>query len=349
MRVAPIAAVTGAAAAVLTLGLTVAALEAGGAVRLPAHQPAAAPARCAVASPRTPSAEAALFRALPGAQWGGADLSVSTALPDGRAVWIYGDTLSGQDSARLTGFVHSSAIVQQHGCLHVSRGGAQLLPDVAGGTYAWPTGAVPLDGNRLLVSAALVRTTGSCPFCFEQVGTRGAIVAVDPAGDVSFTAWTPSWVPWDGDIMWGTGLTEDGGRFAMYGLSPTGLSRNLFVATASRADALAGRWRLSRTPIAHGIDPGGVSAYRDGTGWHVVTVRGTAVLRLDAAGPSGPFTETTIGALPASDGHGVYYAAAAHPELQMASGGLLVTVCRNYIDGAVRPLRDYQPLYLTAG
>ena len=346
MRAAPIAAVTSAVVAVLGFGLTVSALQAGGAVRVPATITAAMSA-CDARAPVTPSGEAALLHALPSSEWGGADLSVSAALPDGRTVWIYDDTLSGQNSARLTGFVHSSAIVQQGGCLHVSHAGGQLLPDAATGIYAWPTGAVPLDGTRVLVSAALVRTTGSCPFCFEQVGTRGAIVTVNPAGDVDFTRWTPSWVPWDAGIVWGTGLSRDAGRFVMYGLSPTGLSRDLFVATASRADAVAGRWQLSSVPIAHGIDPAGVGAYRDDTGWHLVTVRGTELLRLDAAGPTGPFTETTIGVVPVSDGHGVYYAAAAHPELRMASGGVLVTVCRNYLDGRARPLTAYQPLYLT--
>jgi hypothetical protein len=213
--------------------------------------------------------------------------------------------------------------------------------------YAWPTGAAPIDGNRVLVSAALVRTTGTCPFCFEQVGVRGAVVSVGPTGDVNFAGWTPTWAPWDGSVAWGTGLARADGRFVMYGLSTTGLARELYVATASRTDALAGRWQPAGRPVAAGVDPGGVTAYGTAAGWHVLTVRGSQLVRLDSPGPTGPFTETTIGTVPASDGHGVYYAAAAHPEFRMVSGGLLITVCRNWLDGRPRPLQQYQPLFLT--
>ena len=56
-------------------------------------------------------------------QWGAADVSISVQLLDGRALWLYGDTFSTKR------FVHSTAIVQDRGCLHVANAGDQLLPN----------------------------------------------------------------------------------------------------------------------------------------------------------------------------------------------------------------------------
>jgi hypothetical protein len=205
---------------------------------------------------------------------------------------------------------------------------------------------VALDARHLLASALVIRPTGSCPFCFRQIGLRGAVLTLDPDGDVSFTRWTPRWPSWTGRVVWGTGLARDGGRLVMYGLSPAGLARDLYVATSTPADARRGRWRLDPRPVAHGVDPAGVTPYRDAAGWHVVTLRGTDVVRLDAARPGGPFTATTLARVPAGTAAHLYYAAAAHPEATLAGGGLLVTVCQNWLDGRTRPLARYRPRYL---
>jgi hypothetical protein len=143
-----------------------------------------APRQCAAAAPTTAVGYTRLFAVLPRSQWAAADVSISVALPDGRVVWLYGDTLS-------TGrFAHSTAIVQDRGCLHVSRGGAQLLPNDDAHHIYWIESAHVISASRLNVTARSIVMTGTCVWCFRDGGSdRSATVAVSPAGDLTFQRW----------------------------------------------------------------------------------------------------------------------------------------------------------------
>lgn len=331
--------------------LTAHALQASGAAgRQATATTAQTGTACGAPAPSTASGYPAALRRVAGAEWGAADLSVSVPMPDGRSVWLYADTMSGPDSAHLTGFVHSTAIVQDAGCFRLADHGGQLLPDIDAHEFAWPAGAIALDASHILVSVATIEPTGPCPFCFKQVGNRGAVLTVDAGGEVAFGHWTPSWPRWDGRIAWGTGLARDGDRVVMYGLSASGMARDLYVATSSVAGAGAGEWQPLPGPVAHDVDPGGVTAYHDARGWHVITLRGSALYRLDAATPAGPFAETAVATTPgpAATSTHLYYAAAAHPEARLADGRLLVTVCQTWLDRAPHPLSDFRPVYLAA-
>jgi hypothetical protein len=98
-------------------------------------------------APTTAAGFADLFAGLDPAQWGGADVAASVPLPDGRSVWLFGDTLS---TYRL---VHSTAVVQTGGRLHVSRGGAQLLPDDDAHHIYWIVGGSVHDAEHLVITA----------------------------------------------------------------------------------------------------------------------------------------------------------------------------------------------------
>lgn len=74
-------------------------------------------------APATADGYAQMFDQLDPAQWQAADVGITVAMPDGRSVWLWGDTFS---EGR---FVHSSAIIQTGSLLTVSHQGAQLLPD----------------------------------------------------------------------------------------------------------------------------------------------------------------------------------------------------------------------------
>jgi hypothetical protein len=303
-------------------------------------------ARCAKPAPDTPAAFAAALGALPSAQWGAADLSVSVPMPDGRIVWLYGDTLTGPDPAHLSGLVHSSAVVQDAGCFHVSARGAQLLPNDNPARISWPSGAVALDNTHLLVATGQQKLTGACGLCFRQVGLRGAIVTLAPNGDLRFSHWLANWPTLKGNIVWGTGFARRGSTIVMYGISGTGLLRTLYVATATAAGAARGVWSLGRRPVAGAIGPAGGSAYTDPDGWHYVTKSGRAIVRRDAPAPRGPYTREVIGTVPAPASGQVRYMASAHPEAKVSGGGLLVTVCSNWVDGKAHRLSSYRPVYL---
>ena len=131
-----------------------------------------------------------LWDQVPDSEWGGADVSYSVQMPDGRRVWLYGDTFSGRN-----GFVHSTAITQSGGRLHVSNKGKQLLPDEkpkgTRQTIYWITDAKAVGRNKLKIFATPTSVGKAGPWDFRQVGnkSRVAMATVDRRGNVNFDRW----------------------------------------------------------------------------------------------------------------------------------------------------------------
>jgi hypothetical protein len=166
---------------------------------------AAATSTCPAPTPTTAAGYAAMFAALPTAQWGAADVSISVRVGPTN-VWLFGDTIS-----RVTswspfqgGFVHSTAVTQRYGCLHVSVNGAELLPsevDLAADMTPIPTwywiksarseGVDAAGIGHLRITADRVQATGTGAWDFAVVGQRTAeaLLFVD-TGDVVFDHWT---------------------------------------------------------------------------------------------------------------------------------------------------------------
>jgi hypothetical protein len=142
-----------------------------------------APKGCTKPAPTTTTGYAAMFAAVPTSQWGAGDLSISVPLGH-RSVWLYGDTFS---AGR---FVHSTAIVQTGGCLHVSHAGAQLLPNDDAHHIYWINTATA-HGSTLTIQALAITLTGKGVWAFRYTGhIRTAQATVSPAGDVTFVRWT---------------------------------------------------------------------------------------------------------------------------------------------------------------
>ncbi len=152
---------------------------------------------CTRPAPDTAAGYSALFATTDPREWGGADVAVSVPL-GGRSVWLFGDTFSAGPDGRGR-FVHSTAITQRAGCLHVSHGGAQLLPDerrVAVPTPTdpsriyWIQGGRALGPDTLAVTARTIELTGTGPWDFRDGGaSRTALATLDEAGDVTFVRW----------------------------------------------------------------------------------------------------------------------------------------------------------------
>lgn len=142
---------------------------------------------CRKPLPATAAGFAQLFSSLPPSEWGAADVSISVPMPDGRIVWLYGDTFS---AGR---FVHSTAIVQDRGCLHVSQRGAQLLPNDDAKHIYWISTARAVSSTALVITARRILLTGTCVWCFADGGlSRTALVSIDQQGDARFIRWTAS-------------------------------------------------------------------------------------------------------------------------------------------------------------
>lgn len=121
--------------------------------------------------------------------WGGGDVSLSVPLVDGRVVWLYGDTLSHEN-----GLVHSSALVQNGGKLHISNEGQQILPNEGLRDIYWISSAERITPTKIKVTAMPIHF-GKGVWNFKRTNSkdRVAILKVDENSDVIFEKWD-GWV-----------------------------------------------------------------------------------------------------------------------------------------------------------
>lgn len=148
-----------------------------------------APARCTVPAPTTVKGYANMFGSLDTREWGAADGSMSVRLPDGRSLWYYGDTFSAGPDGKGR-FVHSTAIMQDRGCLHVSHGGAQLIPNDDAHHIYWIEKIVVAGRHNVLITGRTITLVGTGPWDFRDGGyDHTALATVNAAGDVSFVRW----------------------------------------------------------------------------------------------------------------------------------------------------------------
>lgn len=144
-----------------------------------------APVPCPVPAPSSAAGFTALWDTLPLEQWGAGDIGLSVPVGADRSVWLYGDTWE----AHPNGFVHSTAITQTGGCLHVSHAGAQVLPNDDATHIYWVHDARPTFGG-LLIRARSIALTGTGPWDFRDNGYwRTALAWLSPAGDLTFARW----------------------------------------------------------------------------------------------------------------------------------------------------------------
>lgn len=123
------------------------------------------PARCTIPAPTTAAGYARLWSKLDPQQWGGGDISLSVQVPDGRIIWIYGDTFQAGHIA----LSHSTAIVQDGGCLHVADYGAPLIMPEDATHFAWPEKAWWQAGG-LQVQYRAIHAVGPGMWDFEDRG-----------------------------------------------------------------------------------------------------------------------------------------------------------------------------------
>ncbi len=190
-----------------------------GAIGLPGVAPApaaAGPTGCLAAPPTTSSGFQA-FGAGRSADWGVGDLMSMVPLPDGRNLFVFGDTVYAPvnaDGSRgpISGFGSNSAWVQSGGCFTLldSPNGNRswIAPPPDDGTVYWPGGAA-VAGNRLHVFLTRIRMD-------NMWGT--------PVGSAVATYELPSLelarvvdVPFHPQRIFGSGAVYDAGYLYAYG------------------------------------------------------------------------------------------------------------------------------------
>jgi len=115
-------------------------------------------------------------------EWAASDGSIPVVLPDGRVLWMFGDTIVGRVLANgsiATGWklIRNSFVLQDGACLTPLMGGTrgartEIIPNPEANEWFWPTaGVVESNGTRLRVVMLHLRVNGAAsPFDFSVVG-----------------------------------------------------------------------------------------------------------------------------------------------------------------------------------
>lgn len=177
--------------------------------------------------------------------WTGADGTYSVGLPDGRTVWIFGDTFLGRvnpDRSRPldTPLIRNCMVIQQGHQLTTRYTGssdspqALVTPEAADEWY-WP-GDGTVENKNLQVFFHRFRKTGPDPWQWVWAGTALAVFGLP---QVSLESLTP--LPNAKTVMYGSSILETTEYTYIYGTEDRGRTKYAHLARA-RAGHLEGTW-----------------------------------------------------------------------------------------------------------
>lgn len=183
-----------------------------------------------------------------GGGWTGGDATYSIPLPDGRILWLFGDSFMGTvraDRSRpASGFQRNALVVQNGSDLTTLPGGssAYLAPAEAGWWY-WP-GHGLAHGDTLQVMMFGFKSTGGGAWDFAYSSLDVATFLLP-----DFKLLRMDRKATDPTVNYGACVLEDGGYTYLYGAEKVGFSKFLHVARVKGKD-MNGAWE-----------------YFNGTGW----------------------------------------------------------------------------------
>jgi hypothetical protein len=224
------------------------------------------PAVSTFCAPHTPVSPADYQQAFDGlrtvwTEWAASDGSIPVVLPDGRVLWMFGDTIVGRvlaDRSIASGWrlIHNSFVLQDGACLTPLMGGArgsrtEIVPNPATNEWFWPTaGVVESNGTRLRVLLLHLRSTGStAPFNFAVVGVELATYTLP---DLSLVATTDLPLAAAPAPPYGQTTLVDGGFLYLYGSedasygSPFKVRLHQVARVALGSETTASAWEFAK-------------------------------------------------------------------------------------------------------
>jgi hypothetical protein len=272
-----------------------------------------------------------------GPGWTGGDGAVSAPLPDGRVLWLFGDTFLGTvgaDGSRPPGspMVRNTAVVQDGSELTTVAGGGTrpLFQTGRDDQWFWP-GVPKAEGDAVRVFLARFERTGSGAWDYRFAGTSIATLSL-PGLAVRSIAPGPA-----GPVAWGTGTLDDGDWTYVYGVEDRQAVKYLHVARAPRGHLLdaweyytGSGWSTDPAASARVFDQAAplTSVVRVGDAYALIgqeSFFGRHVYAWTAPTPVGTWAaRRTIYTTPDLGADIYTYNPSAHPELS-GDGGLLVS------------------------
>jgi hypothetical protein len=300
--------------------------------------------------------------------WTGGDATYSVKLPDGRMMWMFGDSFYGtvnNDRSRPgTPFARNTIMIQNgetfDGFTSINAGTQEAPKDFIpqanpSDHWYWPYDATIKNG-KVQYLLAHMQKTGAGGFDFKSVATDLAILSIP---DLKLESLTESKYPKD-DITFGSTLYEaaDGYTY-IYGISNAPLEKRVHIARAPEGD-LTKPWEFwngttwAGTPSDYVIFKSAsdqFSIIKEGDKYYLITqqiIFGNKIFIYESAALTGPFTnERTLYCTPETGGTVITYNAFVHPELSK-EGELMISynINNNDFPAVFRNADYYRPKFI---
>lgn len=259
--------------------------------------------------------------------WSGGDGSLSVALPDGRVLWLFGDSFIGAinaDGSRAenTRMIRNAGMIQTGTTFATLHGEpAWITPDDPDLWY-WP-GDGTVQGDQVIVFMSTFRQGQPGMWGFESTGRDDAVILALPTLEVQAI------IPVDADprVRQGINVLEDGAYVYIYGVEYDDGAKYSHVARAPAGDVL-GTWEYytgagwspdpaQSTRILRDVsDEYGV--IKHGDTYYLITQEstfGTKIYAYTAPAPEGPWESPVLLYCTPETGDNVFtYNAQPHPE-----------------------------------
>ncbi len=263
--------------------------------------------------------------------WTGADATYSLPLPDGRIMWMFGDTFLGTvraDRSRQDGtLLRNTVVVQQGDALttlfqHADGKPTAFLSPSNAAEWYWPLDATVHEDEIHYLLGRLGTSGEQGMWDFHYLGFD---LAVLDASDFSVKS-VENKIS-DPRISYGSCILEDDQYTYIYGISSLPLQKRAHLARVAGTDLRNEWWFFdgvswqespSNFVIANGVSDQ-FSVIKDGNIYYLITheiIFGDKIFIAESASPTGPFrNRRVLYCTPESGGNIFTYNTFVHPEL----------------------------------
>ena len=312
-----------------------------------------------------------LFTRYEAGQWTGGDVAYSHPLPDGRDMWLFGDsfvdTVFPSRRRPADPFIHSTIVLSdEHGLINTLYNGTAKNPrpffEAEEPTQLWPNCAfISKNEKHVFVMMAVIKATGEGGlFGFKFSGNAVGILSLPDLKLEKIIT-----ISNNPKIDWSSATYEEGGYVYIYGAESTDKFPNtkyMHVCRTSLSNPLqqlefytGDGWSKDSAKSARlqsGVSEQ-YSVFKHQDKYYLLSQEGIllspTIYMWDAASPTGPFTnKRKVYTTPQSDGKNIItYNAIVHTEFT-SNNKLLVGYCTNSLDGKniYRNADNYRPYFI---
>lgn len=251
-----------------------------------------------------------------------ADVGSSVKLPDGRVLWLFGDTIRADGH-----WDKNSAVVQNTNGTFTQVSGTFAKPAESDDWY-WP-GEAYVENSQVRVLMQQYHCNAPCgawDFAYEQtdiVSFDASTLAKKSTVDLPARFVNGQPVSWSQTFKSGTSARYFYGAYAVTG--KTGKAYQVATVANGASSTTKSNWKFQGTKLWPYQELGQVVSLttKPGGGYRLYSkqldLMGSNIIRWDGATPSGPWSNKTTVATPATEQGDWTYAVEAHPE-QSTSG-----------------------------